>query len=312
MKCFVILIFGLLLNSVKLALQKSEENQIRNGKNDNRPGPASGAGANGPVGGQGSGAVRGGRPGGVPERKPAGKGAGPVAPETPANPAPETPAGFGANNKLFTKDARDKAREIMLRKLKGQLNAGIDPEMLTAMIQYCGYYIEAGVRTFVEFAKTAIADLGDAIRPYLKSMYTAVRHYPGMEEYAKEMTPYDEVEKVDVDTIGKEEEPVEEPVEEPAEEPAPTAEEKPEESKENPSESPEKSVTSQEENLEQGSLFGEPEPAPEEKAPVKVEIKKEQGNGLQGNDGSVLPEGLPTDSRGPEGQPGEGSQRAGE
>lgn len=118
----------MLLNSVKLALQRSEENQIRNGKNDNRPGPASGPGANGPVGGQGSGAVRGGRPGGVPERKPAGKGAGPV----------------------------------------------------------------------------------------------------------------------------------------------------------------------------------------ELKAPVKVEIKKEQGNGLQGNDGAVLPEGLPTDSRGPEGQPGEGSQRAGE
>ena len=190
-------------------ITEEEENQIRNGKNDNRPGPASGSGANGPVGGQGSGAVREGRPGGVPERKPAGEGAGPVAPEAPANPAPETPAGFGANNKLFTKDARDKAREIMLRKLKGQLNAGIDPEMLTAMIQYCGYYIEAGVRTFVEFAKTAIADLGDAIRPYLKSMYTAVRHYPGMEEYAKEMTPYDEVEKIDVDAIGKKEEPVE-------------------------------------------------------------------------------------------------------
>ena len=98
----------------------------------------------------------------------------------------------------------------MLRKLKGQLNAGIDPEMLTAMIQYCGYYIEAGVRTFVEFAKTAIADLGDAIRPYLKSMYTAVRHYPGMEEYAKEMTPYDEVEKIDVDILASVEEQIEE------------------------------------------------------------------------------------------------------
>lgn len=139
-------------------------------------------------------------------------------PAVPVQAQPTTPEGFGAGNKIFTKEAKDKARETILRKLKGQLNAGIDPEMLTAMIQYCGYYIEAGVRAFTDFAKSAIADLGDAIRPYLKSMYNAVRDYPDMGEIAKEMTPYDEVAAIDVNTIGNEE-----PVDEPAE-PAPEKE----------------------------------------------------------------------------------------
>lgn len=142
----------------------------------------------------------------------------PEAPAAPVQAQPTTPEGFGAGNKIFTKDAKDKARETILRKLKGQLNAGIDPEMLTAMIQYCGYYIEAGVRAFTDFAKAAIADLGDAIRPYLKSMYNAVRDYPDMGEIAKEMTPYDEVAAIDVNTIGNEEAPVEEVSEQPAEE----------------------------------------------------------------------------------------------
>lgn len=148
---------------------------------------------------------------------------GPSGPTAPANPAPANPGGtppvepqgFGAGNKVFTKDARDRAREIMLQKLKGQLNSGIDPEMMAAMIQYCGYYIEAGTRAFIDFARTAIKDIGDAIRPYLKSMYNAVRDYPGMEEYAKEMTPYAEVAGMDVNAIDADGTPAEAPAEEP-------------------------------------------------------------------------------------------------
>ncbi|MDH5451990.1 MAG: strawberry notch family protein, partial [Paracoccaceae bacterium] len=88
---------------------------------------------------------------------------------------------FGASNKIFTKDAADAAREVLRKKLKGQLSAGLDPEIIQAGIQLSGFYIEGGARKFADYSAKMIGDLGDAASPYLKSWYLAVRNYPGFD-----------------------------------------------------------------------------------------------------------------------------------
>jgi len=87
---------------------------------------------------------------------------------------------YGDKNAVFTKDKADRAREILRKKLS-QLNAGLDPEMIQAGIDLAGYHIEAGARSFTEYSKRMVTDLGEAISPFLKAFYLAVRNYPGFD-----------------------------------------------------------------------------------------------------------------------------------
>ena len=80
-------------------------------------------------------------------------------------------------NTIFTEDAAAKAREILRKKL-GQLNSGLDPEIMQAGITLAGYHIEKGARTFAAYAKAMVGDLGDSVRPYLKSWYMGVKYDP--------------------------------------------------------------------------------------------------------------------------------------
>ena len=94
----------------------------------------------------------------------------------------EDRADYGAKNKVFTAEAADRARELLRKKLSGnQLNSGIDPEVLLAGIQLGGYHIEAGARTFSAYSKAMIQDVGDSVKPYLRSFYEGVRHFPGFD-----------------------------------------------------------------------------------------------------------------------------------
>ncbi len=111
-----------------------------------------------------------------------------------------TEAAYGANNKMVTNEQYAKLRERMKKKL-GQLNLGMDPEMIEIGTQMAVYHFEAGARKFADYAKRMIADCGDEIRPYLKSFYNAIRDYPGIGE--EEMTPYEEVRKFDVANFDK-------------------------------------------------------------------------------------------------------------
>lgn len=115
------------------------------------------------------------------------KAAQDLAPER----APSAQADYGTHNTVFTQDAAAKAREILRRKL-GQLNSGLDPEMLQAGITLAGYHIEAGARSFAAYTKAMVADLGEAARPYLRSWYEGARYHPGFEA-AKDMTPAAEI-----------------------------------------------------------------------------------------------------------------------
>ncbi len=110
-----------------------------------------------------------------------------------------------SGNKLVTDERYEELKKRMKAKL-GQLNAGVDPEMLAIGTEMAVYHIEKGARKFADYAKEMIADLGDAIRPYLKAFYNGARDLPEVEEagLSEEMTPYDEVRSFDTANFDKE------------------------------------------------------------------------------------------------------------
>lgn len=105
--------------------------------------------------------------------------------------------------RLVSNERYEELKKRMRSKL-GQLNLGVDPEMLAIGAEMAVYHIENGARAFGAYAKEMISDLGDAIRPYLKAFYNGARDLPEMTELSNEMTPYDEVSHFDVATIGNE------------------------------------------------------------------------------------------------------------
>ena len=74
-----------------------------------------------------------------------------------------------SGNRLVTDERYAELRERMRKKLLGQMNIGIDPEILAIGTEMAVYHLEKGSRKFAEYATAMIADLGDAIRPYLKA-----------------------------------------------------------------------------------------------------------------------------------------------
>jgi hypothetical protein len=130
---------------------------------------------------------------------------------TPAAPAPSA-------NTIFTEDAAAAARARLKAKL-GRLNSGIDPEMLMDGITLAGFHIEAGARSFAAYSRAMVADLGDGVKPYLKSWYMGIKYDPraagfdGMDSSAT-------VEAADIERATAAEKPAEKPA--PAPEPAQT------------------------------------------------------------------------------------------
>ena len=107
-----------------------------------------------------------------------------------------------SKNTIFTDEAAEKARAILRAKLN-QLNSGIDPEVMQAGITLAGYHIERGARTFAAYAKAMIEDMGEAVRPYLKSWYLGAKFDPrtaGMEG----LSTAAEVEAFDLDNLDDE------------------------------------------------------------------------------------------------------------
>lgn len=110
-----------------------------------------------------------------------------------------------SGNRLVTDERYAELRERMRKKLGGQMNIGIDPEILAIGTEMAVYHLEKGARKFTEFAKAMVADLGDVIRPYLKAFYNGARNLPEVEssEIATDMTSYDEVQTFDVANFDK-------------------------------------------------------------------------------------------------------------
>ncbi|MDO4163141.1 MAG: helicase-related protein [Bacteroides sp.] len=194
-----------------------------------------------------------------------------------------------SGNKIVSDERYAELRERMRKKLGGQLNMGIDPEILAIGAEMAVYHIEKGARKFTDYAKAMIEDLGDAIRPYLKSFYNAVRDMPEAEEagLVSEMTPYEEVRTFDVanfdkstinaistaETVTREAE---------VEKEADVAKERVKKSRAKRGNNEKKAVNSQQSNDLFGGLFDN-------------NNEKDKEHGLQGND-AVRSEGVQADS----------------
>ena len=112
-----------------------------------------------------------------------------------------TPSG----NRLVTDERYEELKQRMRRKLGGQMNIGIDPEIQAIGTEMAVYHLEKGARKFAEYAKSMIADLGDAIRPYLKAFYNGARDLPEVVEngLVNDMTSYEDVQTFDIANFDK-------------------------------------------------------------------------------------------------------------
>lgn len=109
---------------------------------------------------------------------------------------------YGVSNKLVSKDRYEELKNKLRGKL-GQMNIGFDPELFSIGAEMAAYHIEAGARKFGDFAQRMIEDVGDAVRPYLKSFYEGARQFPGMEDFQKDMDEYHAVKDFDTDSFDK-------------------------------------------------------------------------------------------------------------
>lgn len=103
-------------------------------------------------------------------------------------------------NTLYTDAEYEAARKLLMSKLN-QLNSGIDPEIIRAGITLAGWHIEKGARSFAAYAKSMVDDMGDMVKPYLKSWYAAIKMDPKAASLAPDMTGLAEVEAADIDQI---------------------------------------------------------------------------------------------------------------
>lgn len=110
----------------------------------------------------------------------------------------------GNRNRIVSNERYEELKKRLREKL-GQLNAGIDPELIAIGAEMAVYHIERGAVKFAEYASAMIKDMGDAIRPYLKSFYSSARYMPEAVEngLSAKMTPDSEVSTFDVTNFDK-------------------------------------------------------------------------------------------------------------
>lgn len=90
-------------------------------------------------------------------------------------------------------------KKRLAAKLNTELRSGFDPEMFAIGAEMTALYVEKGVKTFAAFAKRMVAELGDAVKPYLKSFYNGARDMPGVD--ATGMDSADTVSKADIEDL---------------------------------------------------------------------------------------------------------------
>lgn len=110
---------------------------------------------------------------------------------------------------LVSDERMQELKARMKKKLRGQLNAGVDPEVLAIGLELAVGYIDRGLSKFSRFAETLINDLGEEVRPYIKAFYNGARDMPELVEsgLSQKMDGYDAVNGFDIANFGKEESP---------------------------------------------------------------------------------------------------------
>lgn len=138
------------------------------------------------------------------EKKPPSVAPKPI--EQAALPAPK-PAAYGSTNKLVTADRAEELRVRLRNKLKNQLSSGVDPEIMSIGTELAVYHLEAGTRSFADFAKRIADDLGTTvskIKPYIRSWYNGAWYM--MKDAGIDVAGYDTPDQANAafDKIGQE------------------------------------------------------------------------------------------------------------
>lgn len=104
---------------------------------------------------------------------------------------------YGANNTIITRD-----EYINLIDRIADENASLsDVDFMSIGRQLATFHIEAGSRSFRAFIDAMVTDMGDRVRPYLKSFYNGARDLPSLYKYTGDMDWYDKVSKTDVTRV---------------------------------------------------------------------------------------------------------------
>ena len=79
------------------------------------------------------------------------------------------------------------------KKADSQSNTRSDPEVMTLGTKIAAFHVEAGARSFADFARKMVEEFGEKIKPYLKAFYNGARNCfkervsPDMQPYADEI-----------------------------------------------------------------------------------------------------------------------------
>lgn len=106
------------------------------------------------------------------------------------------------HKRIVSDDQMEELRKKLLEKFNN-LNAGIDVERMLLGAMYAVGKIERGVTKFADYAQEMVNEIGDAIRPYLKAFYNAVRDMPEAAPYRDQMDDAQTVEAFDVFNFDK-------------------------------------------------------------------------------------------------------------
>ena len=171
------------------------------------------------------------------------------------------------HKRIVSDEKMEELRKQLLDKFNN-MNEGIDVERMLLGAMYAVGKIERGVTKFADYATQMVDEIGDAIRPYLKAFYEAVRNMPEAAPYRDQMTPADEVAAFDEYNFDKQRQP---DVFTKAEQVVKKSKAKQQVKK------IEKEVNQklQQGNLFAGDLFSEPEPAKEERKAQEPAKRKE-------------------------------------
>lgn len=110
------------------------------------------------------------------------------------------------HKRIVSDEKIEELRRQLIEKMKN-LNEGIDVERMLIGAMYAVGKIERGVTKFADYAREMVEEIGDSIRPYLKSFYNAVRDMPEAREYRDQMDSAEYVENFDEYNFDKQQSP---------------------------------------------------------------------------------------------------------
>lgn len=96
---------------------------------------------------------------------------------------------------IITSQKEEVRTKINLNEVSGHSNYIFNPKIISAGVGLAGFHIEAGAKTYIDYSKAMVSDIGPSIEPYLKSFYNAVRDWPGFN--AEGMDSYESLSKTD-------------------------------------------------------------------------------------------------------------------